>query len=45
MSGSCREALTDVKEWSGSPPRCSGAFGRSSRMSKSGGEAVADVWE
>ena len=33
MSGSDWEALPDVWEWSGGPPRCPGDVGRTSRMS------------
>ena len=35
MIGSCREALPDVREGSGGPPRCSGMVGMPSRMSGS----------
>ena len=52
MSGSIREALPHVREWSGDPPKCSGVVGRPSRMSKSGRkflpearEALSDVRE
>ena len=48
MSGSCREALMDVQEWSGGPSGCPGVFWRSSRMSESGREtlsAVREWWE
>ena len=45
MSGSYREALTDVKEWSLGLPGCPGVFGRTSRMSESGRETLPDVWE
>ena len=53
MSGSGRDALPDVWEWSGCPPGCpgvvemplrmSGMARRPSRMSESGLEAVPDV--
>ena len=33
MSGSGREGGPDVREWSGSPPGCSGVVGKPSRMS------------
>ena len=36
MFGSGREALLDIREWSGGPPGCPGVVGRSSRMSGSG---------
>ena len=39
MSGSGREALADVREWSGCPPGCQGLVGSPSRMSGSGWEA------
>ena len=56
MSGSCRDALlevretlpdvpewwedlTDIREWSGGPPKCQGVVGRPSRISGSGREA------
>ena len=46
------EALTDIREWSGGPPRCSeapfgclGVVGRPSRMFGSGREAHPDVRE
>ena len=34
MSGSGREALPNVWEWSGGPPRCPGVVGKPSRMSR-----------
>ena len=53
MSGSGREALLDVREWSGDPSRMSGVVERLSRMSLSGErpfrmsgsgrEAISDV--
>ena len=55
MSGSGRDALPDVREWSGylgnlrewsgSPPECPGVVGRPSQMSGSGREALLDVRE
>ena len=45
MSRSGREALLDVKDWSGDPYVCSGVVKRLSRMSLSGGEAHPDVRE
>ena len=52
MSGSGREALPDVQEWSGGPNGCSGVVGRPSRlvgmpfrMSGSGREALLNVQE
>ena len=45
MSGSGREALTDVREWSGGPNRCPGVVRRPFRMSGSGREALQDVRE
>ena len=32
MSGSCWEALTDVRKWLGGPPKCLGVVGKPSRM-------------
>ena len=50
MSGSCREALPDVQEWSGVPPicpegssRCPGEVGMPSRVSGSCRDALPDV--
>ena len=43
MFGSGREALPDVWEWSGGPPRCSGVVGRPSQMSGSGRESLPKV--
>ena len=43
MSGSGREAIPDVREWSGGPPGCPGVVGRPSRMSGSGQEALPNV--
>ena len=45
MSGSGRDALGDVREWSGDPPGCPGVVGRHSRMSGSGWETFPDVRE
>ena len=49
MSGTCREVLTDVREWLGGPPGCPrvvgrppcclGVVGRFSQMSESAREA------
>ena len=39
MSGSGLDALPDVREWSGSPPKCLKVVGRPSQMSWSGREA------
>ena len=38
MSVSGREALPDVREWSGCPSGCPGVVGKPSRMSRSGRE-------
>ena len=43
MSGSGREALADVREWSGGPFECPGVVGRLSRMPGSGREALSNV--
>ena len=40
MSGSGREALPDVREWSGRPRGCPGVIGRPSRMSGIGRKAI-----
>ena len=55
MSRNGLEALSDVREWSGGPPECSGVvgstygctglFGRPSQMSGRGREALPDVRE
>ena len=45
MSGSGREALPDVRECSGVPPKRPRVVGRPSRMSGSGQEALPDVEE
>ena len=43
MSGSCREALPNVQEWSGGIQECPVVVGRPSRMSGSSREALLDV--
>ena len=43
MSGSGREALPDVWEWSGGLPGCPGVFGWPSRMCSSSKVALPDV--
>ena len=45
MSGSGREALPDIWEWSGVPLGCPGVVGIPSRMSGCGREALQDVRE
>ena len=45
MSGSSRETLPDVREWSGDHPGCPGVVWRPSRMSESGHDALPDVRE
>ena len=45
MSGSGREALSDVWEWSRSPPGCPGVVRMPSRMTGSGPEALRDFRE
>ena len=55
MSGSCQDALPDVRKWSGGPPGCLGVVETSFRMSecgrespgicRSGREALPDVLE
>ena len=37
MSGSGREALPDVREWSGGPPGCPGVVWRPTQMSECSG--------
>ena len=37
MSGSSRQALQDVREWSGGAPGCPGVVGRPSWLSRSDG--------
>ena len=45
MSGSGREALPNVREWSGDPHGFLRVVGRPSRMSGSGRESLLDVRE
>ena len=45
MSGICREAFPDVREWSGGPQGYLGVVGRPSRRSGSGREALKIIWE
>ena len=45
ISGSDREALPDVREWSGDSPGCLGEVGIPSLMSGSGRETLPDVGE
>ena len=45
MSGSSREALQDVWEWSGCPSGCTAVVGRPSRLSGSGRATLTDVQE
>ena len=45
MSESVRDAILDVRVWSGGPPGCPGEVGMPSRMSGSGREALPDVQE
>ena len=45
MSKSGREALPNVREWSGGPPECPGMIGRPSLMSGSGRESLPNVLE
>ena len=45
MTGSGREALSDIREWSEVPSGCQGVVGRPSRISWSGREAILNVWE
>ena len=45
MSGSRLDALLNVREWSVDPAGCPGVVDKPSRMSKSGREALPDVWE
>ena len=42
MNGSGREALRDVREWSGGPLGCLGVVEKPSRMSGSGQDALSD---
>ena len=43
MSGSGREAIPDVRKWSGGSPGCPKVVGKPSRMSRSGRKALLDV--
>ena len=45
MSGSCREALSDVQKWSKNPPGCPGVVGRPLQISGSGRESLPDIRE
>ena len=45
MSGSGREALSDVQEWSIDPPRCPGVDGRPTRKYGSGRKFLPEVRE
>ena len=45
MSGSGRDALLDVREWSGGPPGYPGVVGSPLRMSVCDWEALSDVRE
>ena len=45
MSGSCREALSYVREYQGGLPVSTVVFRRPSRMSESGREVIPDVRE
>ena len=45
MSGSGREALPNVQEWSDRPQGCLRLIERPSRMSESGSVALGDVRE
>ena len=45
MSGSGREVLPDVREWSVGPPESPGVVGRTSLMSGSGLEVLPKVRE
>ena len=45
MFGSCQEALSDAREWSGGPPRYPGVVESPYRMSGSGWETLPDVQE
>ena len=42
MSWRGREAMPDVRDWSGYPPGCPGLVGRLTRMSKSCRETLGD---
>ena len=45
MPGCGREALPNVREWSGGLPVCLGVVGSPSRMSRSGWESLPNVRE
>ena len=45
MSGSGREDLPDVREWSRGPPGCPGVIGRPTQMFASGRESLSNVQE
>ena len=45
MFGSCREALPDVREWSGDLSGCLAIVGKPSRMSEIGREALRNLRE
>ena len=45
ISGSGRESLLDVQEWSGGYPECLGVDGRQLQMSGNGRKALPDVRE
>ena len=45
MSGSGRDALGDVRQWSGGPPGCAEVVGSPSEMSRSGRVPLGDVRE
>ena len=45
MVGSGRKVLSEVREWSGSPPECPRLVSRPSRISGSAWEALAEVWK
>ena len=45
MSGSGREALSNVRDWSGVPPGCPGVVERPSGMSENGRETLPDIRE
>ena len=45
MSGSGRDGIPNVREWSGGPLGCPGVVWRPSRLSGSGRETLPDVRE
>ena len=45
MSGNSREALPNVRKWSGVPPGCPGVVLKPSRMSGSGHVTLPEVRE